>query len=164
MESDELIFLADPNVRAAAMRRAMGLLRGSADAEDAVQEAAVRALRYRRSLRPGSPGAPWFLQIVARVSLDMVSRRRADVVPFPEVEPPADASSLALDVERSHLVRAAVDALPSPQRRVVLLHDRDGFTTHEIASLDGAPPSTIRTRLRRARLALRVALKEAVGA
>jgi DNA-directed RNA polymerase specialized sigma24 family protein len=45
-----------------------------------------------------------------------------------------------------------------------VLHDLDGLTTREIASLDGIPHSTVRTRLRRARFALRVALEEVVAA
>jgi RNA polymerase sigma-70 factor (ECF subfamily) len=162
MEPGELTFLADPTVRAAAMRRALRLVRTRADAEDAVQEATVRALRYRGSLRPGSPGAPWFLQIVSRISLDIVSRR-ARVEPVSRVEPFAQAS-LALDFEQSFTLHAAVEALPSSQRRVVVLHDLDGLTTREIASLDGVPHSTVRTRLRRARLALRVALETVVAA
>jgi DNA-directed RNA polymerase specialized sigma24 family protein len=60
MESAELTFLADPTVRAAALRRALRFMQTRADAEDAVQEATVRALRYRGSLRCGSLGTPWF--------------------------------------------------------------------------------------------------------
>jgi RNA polymerase sigma-70 factor (ECF subfamily) len=163
MESGELMFLADPTVRAAAMRRALRLVRTRADAEDAVQEATVRALRYRGSLRVGSHGAPWFLRIVSRVSLDMVSRR-ARVEPDPRVEPLVEASTSRLDFEQSYTVHAAMEALPSSQRRVVVLHDLDGLTTREIASLDGIPHSTVRTRLRRGRLALRVALEEVAAA
>lgn len=157
------MFLADPLVRAAAMRRALPLVRTRVDAEDAVQEATVRALRYRTSLRPGSPGTPWFLQIVSRVSLDIVSRR-ARVEPVPGVERLAEASRPLLDFEQSYAVHAAVEALPSNQRRVVVLHDLDGLTTREIASLDRVPHSTVRARLRRARIALRVALQEVVAA
>jgi RNA polymerase sigma-70 factor (ECF subfamily) len=163
VESGELMFLADPVVRAAAMRRALRLVRMRADAEDAVQEATVRALRYRGSLRPRSPGVPWFLGIVSRVSLDIVSRR-ARVQPVSRVEPVAQASRPPLDFEQSYTLHAAVEALPSSQRRVVVLHDLDGLTTREIASLDGVPHSTVRTRLRRARLALRIALEQVVAA
>jgi len=157
------MFLADPTVRAAAMRRALRLVQTRADAEDAVQEATVRALRYRGSLRPGSPGAPWFLRIVSRVSLDIVSRR-ARVQPVSWVESFDQASRPLLDFEQSYTLHAAVEALPSSQRRVVVLHDLDGLTTREIASLDGVPHSTVRTRLRRARLALRIALEPVVAA
>jgi RNA polymerase sigma factor (sigma-70 family) len=158
IEPGELPFLVDPAVRAAAIRRAQRLLRTRADAEDAVQEATLRALRYRGSLQPGSSGARWFLAIVARVSLDIVARRsRLELLPL---EPFARASTPLLDFEQSYTVHTAVEALPSSQRRVVELHDLDGFTTREIASLDGVPHSTIRTRLRRARIALRLALEE----
>ena len=163
MESGDLKFLADPTVRAAAIRRALRLVRSRADAEDAVQEAMVRALRYRASLRPGSSGAPWFLRIVTRIALDMVASG-ARLEPVARLESLAEPSTPLLDLERSHTVHAAVDALPSNQRRVVVLHDLDGLTTREIASLDGVPHSTVRTRLRRGRLALRLALGEAVAA
>jgi RNA polymerase sigma-70 factor (ECF subfamily) len=163
IDPSELMFLADPLVRAAAMRRALPLVRTRVDAEDVVQEATVRALRYRGSLRAGSPGTPWFLRIVSRVSLDMVSRR-ARIEALPRVEPLAEASWPVLDLEQSYTVHAAVESLPSSQRRVVVLHDLDGLTTREIASLEGIPHSTVRTRLRRARLALRVALQEVLAA
>ena len=161
MPSDDLIFLADPAVQAAAMRRALRVLRRSADAEDAVQEAAVRALRYRRSLRSGAPGAPWFLQIVSRVSLDMVSERATR--PLAAVESLERRGAPAPDLEGSWTVRDAVRALPVSQRRVVELHDFAGYKTREIASLDGVPHSTVRSHLRRARRSLRSSLAEAAG-
>jgi RNA polymerase sigma-70 factor (ECF subfamily) len=159
-QTAETMFLADPKVRAVAMRRALRLVRMPADAEDAVQEATVRALRYRGSLRAESTGIPWFLQIVSRVSLDIVSRRAR----FQPVSWVAPVSWPLVDFEQSYTVHAAVEALPSSQRRVVVLHDLDGLTTREIASLDGVPHSTVRTRLRRARLALRSALEPVVAA
>ena len=158
-----MTFLAEPTVRAAAMRRALRVVRTRADAEDAVQEAMARALRYRGSFRPGSSGRPWFLKIVSRVSLDIVSHR-ARVEPVPWVERIEQDRGPALDFEQAYTVHAAVDALPPNQRRVVMLHDLNGLTTREIASLDGVPHSTVRTRLRRARLALRLALEEVTAA
>jgi RNA polymerase sigma-70 factor, ECF subfamily len=150
----ELPFLTDPAVRAAALRRAMRLVRTRADAEDAVQEATVRALRYRASFLPGAAGTPWFLQIVSRVSL-------AGALPR---DPRGEPAPTPVDFEQSYALHAAIDALPPSQRRVVVLHDLDGLTTREIAALDGVPHSTVRTRLRRARLALRVALEGVAAA
>ncbi|HTW82817.1 MAG TPA: sigma-70 family RNA polymerase sigma factor [Candidatus Sulfotelmatobacter sp.] len=154
--------MTDPGLRASAMRRALRVVRVRADAEDVVQEAAARALRFRGHLRPGAPGEPWFLQIVSRLALDTVLRRAR----FPSLPPPLPAASAVasvVDRERTHAVRNAIDALPPFQRRAVVLHDVDGLTTREIAALDGVPHSTVRTRLRRGRLTLRTALADEVA-
>ncbi len=147
------------------MRRALQVVRTRADAEDAVQEASVRALRYRASLRPGG-GPPWFLRIVLRVSLDIAAGGRRSVAvaeaPGEGVAPPSEAA--VLDRERSRTIRSALAGLPQAQRRAVMLHDVDGLTTRAIAAREGVPASTVRTRLRRGRTALRAALREEAAA
>jgi DNA-directed RNA polymerase specialized sigma24 family protein len=60
-------------------------------------------------------------------------------------------------------LREAIDALPATQRRLVVLHDLGGYTTGDIATRDQVPHSTVRTRLRRARLALRSSLEAAAS-
>ena len=162
MPAAELTFLADPALRVVAMRRALRVVHGRDDAEDAFQEAAARALRFRAPLRDGAPPEPWFMRIVSRAALDIVSRT-ARTVALPAPPPAAAASTPVLDDERAHAVHAAIDALPAEQRRAVVLHDLDGLTTREIAAIDGIPHSTIRTRLRRARLTLRTALAAEVA-
>ncbi len=156
MESSELVFLADPAVRVAALRRALPMVRSRADAEDAVQEAALSALRYRASLRPGAPGKPWFMRIVSRAALDIIAgRNRLEATNGEQAATAPDSGAAILALERSHMIRKALAALPAAQRRAVILHDVDGFTARAIAARENVPSSTVRTRLRRGRLALR---------
>ncbi len=165
VESSELVFLADPAVRVAALRRALSMVRSRDDAEDAVQEAAVRALRYRASLRSGAPGKPWFMRIVSRAALDIIARRnRLQTTVGEHVSTAPDSGATILALERSHMIRSALATLPAAQRRAVILHDVDGFTARLIAAREHVPASTVRTRLRRGRLALRSALAEQVAA
>lgn len=77
MEAYQLAFLADPKIHTAALRRALPVVRSRADAEDAVQDAALRALRYRNTLRPGVAATSWFMRIVSRAALDIVTSRSA---------------------------------------------------------------------------------------
>ncbi len=165
MEAYQLAFLADPKIHTAALRRALPVVRSRADAEDAVQDAALRALRYRNTLRPGVAATSWFMRIVSRAAFDIVtSRKRFWVVDREGASFVPGSETAALARERSHEIREAIDALPAAQRQAVILHDLEGFTTGAIAVRAGVPASTVRTRLRRARIALRGALTVAVAA
>lgn len=166
MSRGELGFLADPALRAAALRRALRVTHRAADAEDAVQDAAVRALRSAATFRHGAAGAPWFLTIVNRASIDLAARRARDeraLIAPPDAADPG-AESVVLRNERRAAVRRALSQLPPEQRRVVVLHDLDGETTRAIAARDAVPHSTVRTRLRRGRHLLRTLLVEPLSA
>lgn len=149
--------LGDPKVRATALRLARHL--GSRDPEDVVQEAAERALRYRGTLRSGAPIEPWLMRIVSRVAID--AHRRVETIPVDDTSHFDRAARP--DFFQTYALHDAVATLPESQRRLVVLHDFYGFKTHEIASDDGVNHSTVKTRLRRARLALRSALTEQVA-
>ncbi|MBV8636543.1 MAG: sigma-70 family RNA polymerase sigma factor [Candidatus Eremiobacteraeota bacterium] len=143
--------------------RAQAIVHNRSDAEDAVQEAAVRAWQARERLRPGSDLAPWLNTILTRVAIDLArSRRYAEK---------SGADSIALDDTPEHdvlrgevlrSINSAAQRLSPSSRRVFFLHDVEGFTSQEIAALDDVPYHTVRTRLRRARTSLRNELREAV--
>jgi RNA polymerase sigma-70 factor, ECF subfamily len=144
--------------------QARAIVGNRSDAEDAVQEAAFRAWRSRDRLRAGSDPAPWLKTIVTRTALDLArARTRRSGLPLEE------HSALGPSVEE-RLVRAemlttigsAAQHLPPNSRRVFMLHDLAGYTSHEIAHLDNLPYHTVRTRLRRARISIRNELKEAI--
>jgi len=146
-------------------RRAYGLARTILGdphaAEDAAQEAFVRAWRYAESYdaRRGQV-LTWFLRIVRNVAIDR-ARLKGNETPDPELL----ASRLQLEArhaedeyapidERSHL-RDALAVLPPEQRRAVVLGAYFGRTAREVAEIEGVPLGTAKTRIRTGMLALR---------
>jgi RNA polymerase sigma factor (sigma-70 family) len=154
-------------------RRAYGLARtilGDPNAaEDAAQEAFVRAWRYAGSYdaRRGKVTS-WFLTIVRNVAVDRARLKGAET-PDPELL----TSRLELDArqaadayapidERAHL-RDALAILPREQRRAVVLAAYFGRTAREVAELEGVPLGTAKTRIRTGMLALRERLEVGDG-
>lgn len=130
------------------------------DAEDAVQ-AAYHSL-LRRCHKPlDAPVLPWLLTTVVRIAYRQraVAQRQLRVaqrLDGPGAPPAPD--SLAARAEESALLRAAIAKLPARYRDVIVLRHIQGLAVPEIAGLLGAPPSTVTTRLYRARVLLRGAL------
>jgi RNA polymerase sigma-70 factor, ECF subfamily len=144
--------------------RARAIVGNRSDAEDAVQEAAYRAWRARDRLRAGSDPAPWLKTIVTRTALDFARERtRRGGLPLEEhaaLGPTPEESFARSEVLTT--IGSAAEHLSPDSRRVFMLHDLAGFSSHEIAHLDNLPYHTVRTRLRRARISLRNELKEAI--
>jgi RNA polymerase sigma-70 factor (ECF subfamily) len=135
-----------------ALRETRSVLGAGPDAEDAAQEAAMRAWRRRASCRD-APGA-WIRAIARNEALRTVGRRRD--------EQPLDAvgevhGHAPADVE-SHDVRAAVGALEQSDRVLLLLRYWADLTQPEVARATAMPEGTVKIRLHRARQRLRVAL------
>lgn len=136
-------------------------------AEDAVQEAFCRALeRWPRLVAARVDLAAW-LFVVARNAARDARRRSARWVLGAVASPARDTASLEegvetdLDVER---LARALRRLPPPQREVILLHYYDGCSVDEIARRTGVLAGTVKSRLHRARRALRRLLSWAPGA
>jgi RNA polymerase sigma-70 factor, ECF subfamily len=135
-----------------------------ADGEDLTQETFVRvhgALGGFDADGPARLGA-WILTIARRLCTDRAryAKRRPtvslDVVPLGDGAPGADAQ-----LERARqgrLLRQAIAALPDDQRAVVALQLWDGLEYDEIAAIECVPVGTVRSRLARAKEALRRAL------
>ena len=135
------------------------LTRDVADAEDVVQDAALRALRYVDSLDGGSARA-WFLTIVRHAYYDWRKRNRPR-----EVIPDDDGAAIelaqdpdAIDPETACLLaaqrRALADAiaeLPLPFREVLILRELEDLSYKEIARVADIPIGTVMSRLARAR-------------
>jgi RNA polymerase sigma-70 factor (ECF subfamily) len=150
-------------LHAAAMLRIAATLVGMADAEDATQEAVVRAWQAWAMLRDESALRGWLLTITVNVCRQWrrggFGRRLRLMEPLPEDDsrlfariegdPGASDHTGALDL------RAAVSALPDDLRLVVALRYYGGMDATEAGAALGIPPSTVRTRLRRALLTLR---------
>jgi RNA polymerase sigma-70 factor, ECF subfamily len=152
---------------AAAHHLARWLTRTQADAEDALQNAVLRAFRSFDRFRPTNPRA-WLLRIVRNCCLDLrQERERAGEASLEEEALAGDASSpvLGLPAEdpEARLVRMAdaralEDALrnlAAEYREVFLLREVEGLAYKEIAEVAGVPIGTVMSRLFRARAQLR---------
>lgn len=148
---------------AAALTLARYLLREQAEAEDAVQDAYLQALRHFGGFRGENPRA-WLLTIVRRVCYARTGRRRpfrAEVGPeFLDAIPGAadPAGDLLRGELREHLAEV-VAQLPPQFREVVVLRDIQDLSYREIAAVTGVPIGTVMSRLSRARERLQRALE-----
>jgi RNA polymerase sigma-70 factor (ECF subfamily) len=152
-ETDDLgLWLTDGYARS--YRTACLILGNRSDAEEAVQEAFLRAWRFRSSLGQGSDVRPWLYRVVVntcnsklRTEIPHRSRRLPDGelehLPASD-EPPSGA------VESNDVARALRD-LPTHLRVVVVLRYYAGLTEREIATAIGKRQGTVKSRLHDAR-------------
>jgi RNA polymerase sigma-70 factor (ECF subfamily) len=142
--------------RTALLRRVRPIV-GEADAEDVVQDTFEKAWKATTA-RSGSDLRPWLHRIARNTALDRVRTKQwVDISEAPELTGESAEASVLRHEARADLATALRD-LPPAQRRTIVLHDFAGYTSHEIATLDAIPYHTVRTRLFRARRAMRVAL------
>ena len=145
------------------------LMRNAADAEDAVQECYLRALRHFDSYR-GPAMKPWLLAILKNVCVAEFARRSRQPVPAERVgddaaneelpmwqEPQASPEAALLRRFDDATIRRLVGALPQPFRETIVLREINGLSYREIADIVGAPVGTVMSRLARARAMLRTA-------
>ena len=134
---------------------------GAAEAEDVVQDAALRALKALEAGMVASPRA-WFLAIVRNCALTALKARgarREESDDFGAVEaalmdPNADIEADLIAAQEGAIVRAAVDALPLFLRETLVLRDVNDLSYREIADALKTPIGTVMSRLARARAAL----------
>ena len=146
----------------AAYNLARWVLKNEADAQDVVQEAYLRALRFCGTFRGGDPRA-WLLTIVRNTAYTWLSRNRgADAsVPFEEEHHPDEALPVDVELIRradSRALRLAMEELPTEFREIVVLRDLEGLSYKEIAEVADLPIGTVMSRLARARSRLKRAL------
>jgi RNA polymerase sigma-70 factor (ECF subfamily) len=148
---------------------AMYLTGNTADAEDAVQEAVLRAVRYFQTLRDEDARA-WFLTIVRRVCLtayrtsrprgtDMIS---IEAVPLQLVDDREQPDTAAERLQVQQRVRDAVDQLPPLLREAIVLRELQSCSYAEIAAVTEVPVGTVMSRLSRARARLADLLHDVV--
>jgi RNA polymerase sigma-70 factor (ECF subfamily) len=145
------------------------LLRDSADADDAVQECYLRALRHFDTLR--SPDVkPWLFAILRNVCRVEFGRRSRVVLYDVNVEPDQSEAAMPLWQEaqdtpetallrnlNAETIRGLVAALPDAFREVVVLREIEDLSYREISEVVGAPVGTVMSRLARGRALLREA-------
>jgi RNA polymerase sigma factor (sigma-70 family) len=140
-----------------ALRLACALLGNAQDAEDVVQEAAIKGWRKLGNLRTRSDFEPWFLGIVVREVRSMQRGRWWSLIRMPEV-PPAVG-----DIEGNWLageeLRRAVSRLPRGQKEAVLLHFYLDLTIEASAETLRVTPAAVKSRLNRALRQLRTEIR-----
>lgn len=136
-----------------AFRLAMHRLRNSEEAEDAVQEAMVKAWRGLKHFRGQSSFSTWFFRILWRTCSDRL--RRVQPIPM-QFEPPQISSEgdpqSRWDLEN---IEEALKRISAPYQTVLVLHYVEDLPVKEIALILELPLGTVKTRLHRARKALR---------
>jgi RNA polymerase sigma-70 factor (ECF subfamily) len=145
------------------------LLRNPTDAEDAVQECYLRALRHFDTLRGGDV-KPWLLAILRNVCRVEFGRRSRvvlydgntgneeadDAVPLWQEAQENPESELLRKLDAT-TIQSMVAALPEAFREVIVLRELEDLSYREIADVVGAPVGTVMSRLARARALLREA-------
>lgn len=146
----------------AAHNLARWLLGDAGLAEDAVQDAVLRAITYFRSYRGGDPKA-WFLQIVRNAAYSTIAERRksAEVrlddgsdpgVPALELPDPAPDPEVTLDRRQQRMqLDEALAGLPVALRECLVLRELEELSYRDIVRITGAPMGTVMSRLWRAR-------------
>ena len=143
----------------AGYRLARWLLRNDHDAEDAVQEASLRAFRYFRTFTGGS-GRAWFLRIVRNTCHDWRGRQHAVSDPFDEERHSTLVSAnnpetLLRQTDDRSAIQRAIDHLPDRARELFVLRELEGLSYRQLADAMDMPMGTVMSTLSRAREAFR---------
>ena len=149
----------------AAYTLAFWLTRNEDQAQDAVQEAFLRALRFFGSFR-GEDGRPWLLKIVRNACYELLERERAAGAPEELDEQvhapdsaapgavlvfPVNPEAAAIERAGRELVHGCLRTLPPDYREALILRELHGCSYKEIAAMCGVPIGTVMSRLSRAR-------------
>lgn len=149
------------------------LMGNHADASDAAQEALVRVFTRLHNFRGDSAFSTWLFRVVTNTCLDELRRRgrlrwaslddplasEEGAIPRQTVDESESPSERAERQEVREAVQRAVNRLPEGYRVVVILRDLQDYSYHEIADLLKTSVGTIKSRLHRARIALREILR-----
>ena len=129
-------------------------------ADDAAQDAFIRAWQHLPGYRPRSPFRNWLYRIAINVARDTLRREREmvslDSVPLANSEQGPEAA--VVGKERGDRVRQAVLSLPPASRAVLVLREYEDLPYREIADTLGIPMGTVMSRLNYARNRLRESL------
>ena len=153
----------------AAFNYARWLTKSEADAEDVVQDAYVRALRFFSSLR-NDDARSWLLTIVRNTWYGRFPRAgiapqtsMSDGMTHDRPDESLDPEALVMQQQTVETVQRAVQELPADFREVIVLRELEGLSYKEIATVAGIPIGTVMSRLARARERLLAILASAVA-
>jgi RNA polymerase sigma-70 factor, ECF subfamily len=145
------------------------VLRESAEAEDAVQEVFLRALRYEKKLANIVDIKAWIARIAWRVAVEqrrLQIRSSADSddhaisLPSPEI----GAENVLLEKERGELLQRLIAGLPERLRDPLVLSALEDLSPREIGTMLGISEAAVRSRAFRARQILRERMTAHMGA
>ena len=140
-------------------RFALYYLHREADAEDAVQDAALSAYKNIRYLKKPESFRSWFFKILSNECKKYLlkrSNRQEDLTDeFPTLADVSSGQDHALRFELAELM----NALPDDDRQIVLLSVLEGYSSKEIAQITGIKANTVRSRLSRSLHKLRAELE-----
>jgi RNA polymerase sigma-70 factor (ECF subfamily) len=148
----------------AAYNLARWLVRNTHDAEDVVQEACLRAVKFFEGYREGNSRA-WLLRIVRNTAYSFLEKKRPaelaeefdETVHGPSAEP-LDAEAVLVQGVESRMLQEALEGLPVKCREVLILRELEELSYKEIAEVVGVPIGTVMSNLARGRAQLRESL------
>ena len=157
-------------------RLAMQITKNHADADDVMQETFIKVYRSIRTFRKDAAFETWLYRIAVNEALNFVKRRERqrestletaaeaeyEVITQYRAQIANDPHVHAEKAELRHHVTEAVNNLSVKHRTVVILHEFEGLTHAEIASILNCSEGTVRSRLHYARKKLRTLLKSYV--
>jgi len=155
------------------------IVRNDADAQDCVQEAFLKVLKNIDQFEGRASVGSWLHRIVANTALmQLRSQGCKKEESFDELLPKFDSDGCRVTVylstpgpsvqesfqslEAQAIVRQAIDQLHESYRAVLIARDIEGFDTNETAGILGLAPGAVKTRLHRARAALKTLLEPAI--
>jgi RNA polymerase sigma-70 factor, ECF subfamily len=158
-------------------RIARGILRDDAEAEDAMQEGYLKAFSHLDDFEGNAAIGTWLCRIVMNEALSRLRQRRptvewnsmedagmlsAEVIRF-STETRPDPERAAAQRQIRGLLEQAIDRLPDDFRIVLIARVVEEMSVQETATMLGIRPETVKTRLHRARLALRRTIEAQIG-
>jgi RNA polymerase sigma-70 factor (ECF subfamily) len=137
------------------LRSAQRVLGAQTAAEDAAQEASLKAWRHQAQCRTPDAPEPWVAAIARREALRALP---APLLPLTDVAEPVDPGHERQAIRRIDVARA-VGGLSAADRRLLLARYWGDCTQEQAAALAGMPATRAKVRLHRARARLRAALE-----
>jgi RNA polymerase sigma-70 factor (ECF subfamily) len=148
------------------------ILRGADEIEDVIQQAYLQAFTHLDQFGGNARWSTWVCRIAINEALARIRQRGRFVSIDAASEeamadfskgPNSDPERAAAGREFGHLVERAIDELPDIYRSVLILREVEGMTTEETAGVLDVEVDVVKTRLHRARAALRGSLENRVG-
>ncbi len=136
--------------RDAILRAAWAVLGNEDDANDATQEALLRAYRHLATFDGRSSFVTWARKIATNCALNRLEQKKRDRASALPDDVVADEREQEAELERDEeraIVRRAIDELPPAQRAAVLLRDVEGLSYEEIAAALSIPRGTVMSRI-----------------
>jgi RNA polymerase sigma-70 factor (ECF subfamily) len=133
-----------------AFRVAYGVLHHREDAEDAAQDAFIKAHRHFKRIRSRESFRAWLVRTTWRLAIDRQRANRRREIRHQEhgrSTVTVTAGDPVLDNERAAHLWRAIDILPDKLRLAVVLSGIEGHTVHDVARLLGVPEGTVKSRL-----------------